>query len=227
MQKLIFFCFTFCLLIIQNSLVKAQQEFGQFVINAGVAYSPEFDGAWAYNGDLFPVGLYPLIDEEDGFFSCTLNKPNLGSTIDFGISNKCSLGIASNYQNETVNWSPSNQIISNYSDNITRFNVALRFLYHLNTENKHFDPYIGIRSGISIWHDSPSSNNFTGSSIIPITFIIHPNSIVPSFQVLYGMRFYLNHFIGIHIEVAVGSPYLIEGGLTFRINTIKAKEKIK
>ncbi len=237
MLKRIIYCFTLSTLILPAARVKAQQEPLQIVINGGVGYSPGFDGDINIEGTIYPVktingeGLncdcspYPA-----GNFSSVTR--NIGGTIDVGVTNQFSIGLAGSYQSEVANWTPTSNYYPypNY-DKIARTNTAARFLFHTITTNVHFDLYTGIRLGLSYWSDIPSSDN----QVIPTrsnngtysyglaTFLNSPNSFVPSFQVLLGLRAYIIESIGLHAEVGLGSPYLAEGGLTFRINTHKEK----
>ncbi len=85
---------------------------------------------------------------------------------------------------------------------------------------------MGFRAGLSFWHD----DTYTVDTINPIQmvylkppayFIGKSDLVVPSFQYLLGLRVYPSKYIGVHFEFGIGSPYLIEGGLTFKINTRK------
>ncbi len=42
-----------------------------------------------------------------------------------------------------------------------------------------------------------------------------------SIQLLCGLRIFAGKYLGFQIESAIGSPYCLEGGLTFRIPTRK------
>ncbi len=213
--------------------VKAQQELGQIIVNAGIGYSPEFDGGFGFGGTFYPVSTYPGADwNADQYpypsMKCSSYTSNKGATIDFGINKLLSIGIASSYQSAIINWSlndnqyPGPPYSYPYSDNITRVNLALRLLWHLPIQSKHFDVYGGVRFGCSSWHDIPSSNNIlTYGSTNTITFLSSPNLVVASCQILWGLRVYLNKYVGAHIEAGIGSPYLVEGGLTVRITTKK------
>jgi len=204
------------LLTFSFSSTTAQQQTGQLVINAGVGYSPEFNGVFSAT---YPVGLNYNIE----YFSCSSIVPNLNLALDYGLAARVSIGIAGSYQSETVNYDLGSLP---FSDDITRINMAIRLLYHFNKTNKKFDHYIGIRGGYCYWQDDPVYNDQSDLllfSSLP-TFLKHPNWLVPSFQVLYGMRLYLGDSFGLHCEAGIGEPFLFEGGLTFRINTRKQKD---
>lgn len=212
-----------------------QPEKGNIVINAGIGYSPGFDGDINFFGSQdFPVGTLMQYFDGDGYFWCSTIIPNI--SIDYNISNCFSIGIASSYQSETVNWTPQggpySQAYSN--DKISRFNIATRILYHLNKQNSSFDHYIGFRPGCSFWDDIP--NNMVLNQYNPNgtpsnaqrgwgTFINNPHYILFNLQVLYGMRIYYGGNIGFHFEVGIGQPFLIEGGLNYRIITKNKNSK--
>jgi len=233
MKKRIILFFLFNLLIAFAFRVNAQQELGQIVISAGVGYSPEFDGA-VYFG--YPVSTKHNVDwNADNYpyasFSCPTYTMNVGGSIDFGLSNLFSIGIAGSYQDETMLWTltdnqyPGPPYSYPCSDQISRTNLALRFLYHVPSHNKVVDFYLGVRPGISIWHDIPSQNNtvytYTGPNgppPVPETFISSPTMNVFSLQFLFGAQICINNLVGVHFNAGIGSPYLAECGLTLRIN---------
>ncbi len=238
MRKHITFYFVLFSFLISTIRAKAQQEFGQIVVNIGVGESPEFSGNLneLFSSDkMFPILAY----NNDPYFSYdyprTYNTssiiPNLGATGDFGLLNWFSIGIAASYQSEVVNWTPADDgynggnFIYPYTDKVSRINVASRILFHIS-KSKICDFYTGFRIGVSFWHDilysssyvNPNSNLYINQ---PAYFICKSNIIVPSFQYLWGVRILPINNFGFHLEVGIGSPYLAEGGLTFRINTKK------
>jgi hypothetical protein len=186
-------------------------------INIGFGYSPEFDGDLVIATPFFPV------QKDAEYFLCSNIVPNLGGAIDYAVDKRFSIGLAASYQSEMISHEETP-----YNDEISRINTAIRFLYHLNKNNLHFDNYIGLRVGCSHWHDNPSLTSAyqNVSYSIPIFYFIgSANLLVPSFQFLYGIRLYGSGGFGFHFEVGIGSPYLIEGGITFRFKT--RKEKLK
>jgi hypothetical protein len=234
MRKHIFFCFAFYLLLTYLKCAKAQQQLGQIIINLGVGYSPMFNGNFGTgpNTNLFfptyPIGIsFDSYSDPDNpaVFKCFSIMPNLGATVDIGLFKIFSIGIASSYQSEIVRWALESNIPLNYSDKITRNNMALRFLFHApeGDKNKHFDPYIGIRSGLSFWRDIPSQYNLINGP--NATFLNEPNLTVPSVQILCGLRIFVIKNLGFHAEIGIGSPYLAEGGMSIRINTKKEAGK--
>jgi hypothetical protein len=229
MNKFKFLCFCTCLIISSGTNLIAQQQPGQLVLNIGVGFSPEFNGDMG-NGPgwlNYPVGTSMDGWGDYGYFKCSPTIPNIGGTIDFGLPKRFSIGLASSYQNELVSWGYGLDHVYNgypiYSDKVTRVNMAFRLLYHL-INNTHIDLYTGIRFGSSYWHDSPSPDNTNIYSVFaytPSTFLSNSNNFVPSFQYVWGLRYFPIKNLGIHVELGIGSPYLVEGGLSFRINTRK------
>lgn len=216
----------------------AQQQLGQIVINAGYGYSPEFDGDIGIGGTAYPAIINPSGINADNypyplanFNSVSYNK---GAAIDVGFYDGFSIGLAASYQSEVVNWqfgSDNGVAPTPYQlyDKVTRTNFALRLLHH-SQANTHFDFYYGARTGISFWQDSPYPVNTTyyqnPVGVGPrVTFLKASTINVPSFQVLCGLRYFPVPFLGIQVEAGIGSPYLAEAGLTFRINTIKVSSQ--
>jgi hypothetical protein len=240
MCKSIYFCSILLYVTLYSNLADGQMQAGQIDISCGEGYSPEFDGVFSTAfGQLYPVStILGTINNTNSYaeypsnFGCSSITPNIGGTIDVGIVEYVSLGLSVSYQSDSVQWTPGGSPSPPaYSDKITRTNIALRALVHSSIlwKNKYIDFYTGIRAGVSRWQDIPSLNNSTYQYLLgaPITayFIKKPNIVVPSFQGVTGLRFFPIYNLGIHIEVGIGSPYLVEGGLTFRVNTIKEKEK--
>jgi len=200
----------------QDSLMNHGQK-GHLVINIGVGYSPEFDGDVGFGGLFFPV------QRNSEYFSCYSIIPNIGGTVDYGLTQKSSIGLAVSYQSEVVQ---DNDYSFLNANKISRTNFAVRFLKHLNKRHPNFDNYFGLRVGCSYWVDKPISSGENQNLAVSIPFYYFletPNSLVPSIQFLFGMRFYFNDTIGIHIEAGIGSPYLVESGISFRFKTQKGK----
>ncbi len=193
------FIYVFSYLLLINCIVNAQQQKGQIVINAGVGYSPIFDGSIV----IISSTIYPIKTNYENH-GIHLTIPNLGMCVDYFFSNGFSFGLAANYQSENINYD-----YYVLGDEVTRINFAGRLIGHINPSNPHVDNYIGVRIGCSYWHDIPLQNNI---------IFIPPPYLRASFQVLYGIRLYIFKNVGIHAELGIGSPYFAEAGLTFRIN---------
>ncbi|HSY76399.1 MAG TPA: hypothetical protein VK890_06060, partial [Bacteroidia bacterium] len=73
--------------------------------------------------------------------------------------------------------------------------------------------YCGFRGGVSYWTDIVTPTPSANSTVQPT---VPNNTAYPSIQAPIGVRFFAGP-IGFHVEAALGTPYFIEGGLTFRI----------
>lgn len=210
----------FLFIVYSSSFIvaNAQQNPGEVVIDAGVGYSPFFDGAFASF-----IGYPIAYDAHEEDWSITRATPCFAITADCGLAKWFSAGVAMSYQNETVD----NNVFST-NDDITRLNFSGRLLFHLNPGNLNWDLYMGIRAGFSDYIDSPTTYGSAAYSPTygPIYFIEKPDQVVSSLQaILFAFRGYFNDFLGIHGELAFGAPYLAEAGLTFRINSKKAVQQ--
>jgi hypothetical protein len=142
---------------------------------------------------------------------------SLQGIVDYGVSETSSIGIASSYQviDRIINYAPSFTV----TETISRFNVSARYLYYFKFWDKtKNDYYIGARAGVSFWADK-------GPLVSPALYI-EPYFRQPFFmhfsaQVVAGLRIYFTYFLGLHIEVGIGAPYAVEGGLTFRLGPKK------
>jgi len=226
------------ILIVGLHVLNGQSFVKDITISAGEGYSPEFDGAFSLgDGSPYPVAnsFLQTGNADEYPYPCYKSvsySNNKGGFVDVRFKWNLSVGIAASYQEATMEWTPGAPGPDSpdgyvFSDNVSRTNVALRVLYHPPLRSKHFDIYYGIRYGKSYWHDTPSDTNTvvytTGNGKVSNTsyFLQNQNMVVPSFQMLMGMRFYFADFFALHLEAGIGSPYLIEGGITFRLNFAK------
>ena len=155
----------FCLVAVLPLCMQAQGQ-GQVVISAGAGYSPGFNGQVTFISQTYPTAINTDIEDGDYGFTCSSILPNLGCTVDYGITRGFSIGLAASYQSETVSY----ELPPTYTDQVSRTNAAVRCLFHLS-RNKRVDDYFGIRFGLCYWHDTPSPQNTLGNpNYPPITF---------------------------------------------------------
>ncbi|MGP8214731.1 MAG: hypothetical protein ACLQQ4_04125 [Bacteroidia bacterium] len=182
---------------------------GRFSINAGVGYSTIF----------FAANIYTNF--ETASLETNSMSPVYSTTIDCNFTKKSSVGIGVAYQQ--LNATP----LSDNGDpiywkivNMSRANIGLRYLYLLSWK-PYREIYTGIRAGISYWtfneSKSPTYTTPTPGFVLPIS----ASETKYSVQLLFGYRRYFTDLIGIHIEFGIGTPYLVEGGLTFRLKKEK------
>jgi hypothetical protein len=132
-------------------------------------------------------------------------------TVDYGISNRITIGTCVAYQSATGTIYRDG--LTGPSEFTTRLNLSARALFDILSK-PNFEIYCGVRSGISYWTDKLSAEPTGGYQFQPTLGKEH--TIYPSIQVPIGVRFFFGHF-GLHAELAVGTPYFAEGGITFRI----------
>lgn len=156
----------------------------------------------------------------------TYVTPAIGLTYDHGLTNWFSIGVAGTtqpmkfeydgdftYDSDDDGFADST-VTGNWNFKANRFNVALKLLFHYANSGK-VDLYSGIRPGMTGWSTTFSSDvegveaedlgtSFSGSRM--------------SFGVIpFGMRGYFNDNIGLNFELNFGSPYLVTGGIAYRL----------
>ncbi len=140
------------------------------------------------------------------------STPVLNGTLDYGYSHKITIGIGAAYQSATIHYmdylnSTSGQQ-ENFDEKLTRMNAGVRLLLHFSQEPK-LDAYTGPRVGVSLWQDQNNADD--------PNFVAAKGSVVlPSFQWLVGLRGYVSSAFGLHLEFGIGTPYLVEGGITIK-----------
>jgi hypothetical protein len=195
MKKLIIAC-TLVLSTIAGT-VSAQKYAGQLNVTAGASFS--------MTGLLFTtlnnsIGNNTTVN--------TTSLPGLNGMLDYGISDRFSVGAAYYYQSWSGDWSEvdSNGVNQNFDYSIKRQNVGLRALFHFG-DNENLDTYAGARFGYSFWS---TKTNSTGN----LDFGRFTSRLWP--QAIFGMRYFFSDFIGVNAEFAVGPPYYMMFGLNAR-----------
>jgi hypothetical protein len=161
-----------------------------------------------------------------GGFSLISYPPAFNLTAEYRLFRHISFGGGVAYQWFTDN--PQfyeNQYASWETERITRTNIAGTLLYHFSKKGKN-DFYAGVRVGASFWTDQVSYNSppqIPGSYYPIIASMRSPSVQRASFQALFGYRRFFSDtgVFGFHFEYGFGTPYIIEGGLTFRFKTKK------
>ena len=172
-----------------------KQEAVPLIVHLGIGYS-DFFAFWD------PVHL---INNQTHSFS-----PEYDGGIEFN-SDRLGFYFNFSYQSYLVELSPWSN--NNFYDNITRANYSGSFLYHLNkTFYKSFDPYVGIRAGISNWRELNTNNSPNWHPLLSI----HGTQL--SAQLFLGISYYFSRNVGVFLNAGLGTPFITEGGLNFRIN---------
>ncbi len=192
-----------CSLLISNRPASAQNHQGDFCVNAGVGSSTIF------------LLLDALQSNQTNTSISYAVTPAYNLMADQALGNVVSLGLAVGYQADIITTQNYANTQTGYyetvTENLSRLNVGMRVLFHYS-HSDHLDAYSGLRIGLSHWNDDNNTNDPNYSSI-------KGNLNLPSFQLLTGIKFYFTDDVGLHLEAGLGTPYFIEGGLSFKLAT--------
>jgi len=147
---------------------------------------------------------YSLISRLITVGSNASSIPPIYLNVDYGVTENFSIGLAGSYN------SFSYDDIDIFGDPLsvtgTRNNIAARALFHFG-DNPKLDQYAGLRAGMTLW-GYQDSDNIAEENL---------NLNVSSFRVLYGLRAYLTDNLAVNFEVGLGSPYIFNGGIAYRL----------
>ncbi len=209
MKKLLTIAATvFTLAVVTPTQMAAQKYAGQTVIGV--------NGAFSLVG-LVITTTFNAIDGVDGLSTNVI--PGMNGTVDFGITDRFSIGIAHFYQSGTAKWTSYQDTsgvmqTGDWHYRLTRQNTALRMLFHLG-DNDDLDTYFGIRLGMSYW--SQSTNVPDAGSVIDLG--VFGNKFWP--QAVFGVRYFFIPALGVNAELALGFPYYLSVGINFRFGGMK------
>ncbi|MFH1319941.1 MAG: hypothetical protein ABII90_04720, partial [Bacteroidota bacterium] len=149
-------------------------------------------------------------NNSDSYLS--FSEPVISSMYDVGIADFFSMGLAVSYHKFGLDFweykwdtsSTGNYVVEDFTETRTLLNIGVRPLFHFGG-NENLDFYAGARLGYSQWTYKETTSN---PDYDPENSKNSPISV----QVLFGFRAYLSDVFGIHIETAVGTPYLITLG---------------
>jgi hypothetical protein len=151
--------------------------------------------------------------------------PEYGASLDYLVSQSMSMGLAANYQSVTYTQTNSQQPYNQnqyypYSVQFSRVNIGMRNLFYFpgnNSDNFHL--YIGVRAGLSLWYEVDNwSNNTNNNNNYYREVIDSYDNTHLSIQVIWGVRYFVTPDIGMQLELALGTPYYAQFGITFRLN---------
>jgi hypothetical protein len=183
---------------------KDSTDYWQFALNGGIGWSFM---AWGISGKGYSFGSTP----EVRILSETLAY---NFTTDINLKGILSFGAGLTYQSLTDD--PKNErVVITETEKISRWNISGRFLGHFSSSLKN-DAYVGVRLGISSWTDQILSYTATSVNSFPVQTMPAENETL-SYQLLIGFRRFVTDNIGVQAEAGVGSPYILEGGLTLRL----------
>lgn len=146
--------------------------------------------------------------------------PVFNAMAEYGTSENEAFGLALSYQ--AVYDYPFNYanppISPDAAEKVSRLNMAFRYLHFIKGKGTF---YYGLRIGISYWRD------IVPAGMDPYQRLLQSAAFIaaPSFQALFGYRYYFGYHFGLNAEVALGTPYYGEVGTTFRIGHKKSADE--
>jgi hypothetical protein len=181
--------------------VGAQKKTGAIAFNGGVGYS--------FFGLLGSLN-FSIQDEFEVDGKAT---PVYFGALDYGYENNISVGIGGGFQSVSQNVRNysyidefGDEIISDFSYEISRLNLGLRALYHYG--NGKIDAYSGGKVGLTYYRVQVDTKNVENPSWLRSGGAGFALQIIP-----VGVRMYVSNNIGIFIETGIGAPSFISGGI--------------
>ena len=185
--------------LLSTNVVQAQNEKGQLAISVGAGQS--LLGS-AYSGDTyFNTSVLPVIN----------------GMVDFAVSDVVSMGLGVSYQ--SITWDIVDYMFLNannvyvtetFSETLTKLNIGVRCNFHYARGIDNLDMYSGFRLGYTNWSFTTNTND---PNYIALEFTLPlALQLVP-----FGMRYYFTDMIGVHLETGIIGPYMIAGGLSFKM----------
>jgi hypothetical protein len=168
---------------------------GKFLINIGIGYLGYIENQIYY---LYGSPYY-LPNETIG--------PVYNASFDYGITYKSAVGLGITYQEATN----SNLTMS---EKARELNYGFRYTHSMGSWELF---YYGFRFGISEW------SYYLNNGSIPSISYTPPYD--PTIQLLLGARLTFSKYVILHIEAGALAPYTVEGGITFKINTISKEQQ--
>lgn len=182
-----------------TSSIFSQSQKGELVAGINLGYS--ITGA-----------LVGSLGDDIGVDETNINVskiPPLYATVDYGLSDRFSLGLYGGFERfttEVSNYSYTNAngetITEDAKGKVNRVALGLRPLFHYG-KNPNLDMYSGLRVGFISWSgttDSTDPNLDLATSF---------GAGRPTVSIIaFGMRYYFNEMIGAGFELATGAPHI-------------------
>jgi hypothetical protein len=184
---------------------QAQNSEGTSVATVGLGYS--------LVNNLFNVALdtYPEVEVS--------SVPTIALSYDYGLTDNFSIGIAGAYQSVSGEFENTyldgNQVSRTETAKATlsRMNIAVRPLFHYGNSDK-LDMYSGLRVGYLIRTLDVDSHDPDADVVRELdTFVGNRLAIglVP-----FGFRYFFTDNIGLNMDLQIGTPYVVSGGVAFQ-----------
>ncbi|HSY77619.1 MAG TPA: hypothetical protein VK890_12215, partial [Bacteroidia bacterium] len=180
---------------------------GRIFLGGGIGQSKIIIAAYIGSQDQLGTTTQSLVYNGNVDYCLVNNKVIRNMTIGVGVA----------YQTATGNiYLAAPSVITYpgyYTEYLTRLNISLRVLWDA-VSTKGIEMYYGIRCGLSYWTDEiPDAIQPVPSSMLAMG---QNRRTLPSIQFPIGARLFFSDFLALNLELALGTPYFVEGGLTFR-----------
>jgi hypothetical protein len=132
---------------------------------------------------------------------------------DYMVTDFLSVGAAGSFQLFKLKNTETSEFLQ-----VNRANFGIRALFHYGSNDK-LDMYSGVRLSTTLWRWDANSNDPTIQQTIDdlnnSKFFNNTLKIAPQI-VAFGIRGYFTDMFGAHMELSIGSPYYLSGGINVR-----------
>jgi hypothetical protein len=145
--------------------------------------------------------------------------PEISCTLEYFALSNYAIGLSTSYQTISENgsyYSNGNPTIKNYTEDISRFTIALRpTFYFSKTSTTNF--YAGIQIGFEYWYykypqGNPNQNSY-GTGNYSYNFTV-PSEYSPILQAFVGVRAQVTKVFSTYAELGTGLPFWGEIGVS-------------
>jgi opacity protein-like surface antigen len=179
----------------------AQNSEGTSVATAGLGYS--------FFNNIIKTSLETYSDVK------VKSVPTIALTYDYALTDNFSIGVAGAFQN--VSGEFTNQYIDQNFDTqteiattkVSRLNIALRPLFHYGNGDK-LDLYSGLRVGYLIRNVKTETKDEALNVLDDLDGNRFALGLVP-----FGMRYFFTDNLGVNMDLQIGTPYVVSGGIAF------------
>ncbi len=202
-MKTNFFLVTLTILMISYHSGFSQENSNKSTVSVGVGQSMVKTLA-----DLFLKSN--LMDSTDLNYT---SLPAFYLNYDYMVTDFLSVGAAGSFQLFKLKNTETSEFLQ-----VNRSNFGIRALFHYG-DNAKMDMYSGVRLSTTIWKWDANSNDPTIQNTIDdlnsSSFFNNTLKIAPQI-VAFGIRGYFTDMFGAHMELTIGAPYYLSGGVNVR-----------
>ena len=190
-----------------------------FFYSANVFSQYDYQHTVTVNAGGSLIGLVlDIADRVDGENFEINSIPAIQVTYDYQVNDWFSIGPAASYQafvfkGEDYQYTDESgeEVTTDAKVTIGRTNLAVRPLFHYG-KNAQLDMYSGVRLGTTFLNsrvnsgDEDVQEDFEGAFNTGVSLQVIP----------FGLRGYFNENFGLNMEIALGAPHIISGGVNYR-----------